>query len=174
MTARVRLGFVLVVVLGTGVFTVAAAGETAARPCAGAALVGRFAVVPGSAGAGNVSYELRLRNRGGSSCAVTGLPSARLLGRDRRALPTHVRAEHPGALTAVLVTLAPGQTTFATARFSPDVPGAGEGTVGACERTSYWLRVAAPGGGSTTVKVAPPTPVCEHGRLLFTAYGRRA
>jgi hypothetical protein len=81
-----------------------------------------------------------------------------------------VRAAHPGQLTAVLVTLAPGDSTLATARFSPDVPGTGEQMSGPCEPKSYWFRVRAPGGGTTTVKVLPPTPVCEHGTMSFSAY----
>src|SRR4051794_16919902 len=155
-------GIVLVSVLGAAT----GPGRAAANACRGASLAGRFAVVPGSGAAGSISYELRLRNIGTASCTVTGLPLGRLLARNRTALPTHVRAAHPGALTAVLVTLAPGQSTVATARFSPDVPGPGEGTVGACERKAYWFRVSAPGGGPTTVKLAPPTSVCEHGTLF--------
>ena len=83
-----------------------------------------------------------------------------------------MRAAFPGALTAILATLRPGQSTRATARFSPDVPGAGEQVAGRCEPVAYWFRVAGQGGGSKTVKIAPPTSVCEHGRLLFSAYGQ--
>jgi hypothetical protein len=139
--------------------------------CRGAQLAGSLAVVPGSAGAGNITYALRLKNTSASSCAVTGLPQGRLLGHTRNPLPTTIRAAFPGALAAVLVTLAPGRSAHATARFSPDVPGPGEQTAGRCEPVAWWLRVTGQGGGSTTVKVAPPTSVCEHGRLLFSAYG---
>jgi hypothetical protein len=84
-----------------------------------------------------------------------------------------VIAAFPGALTAILVRLAPGQSTRATARFSPDVPGTGEPVSGRrCEPVSYWFRVAAPGGGISKVRLSPSTPVCEHGRLQFSAYGR--
>lgn len=139
--------------------------------CKGSQLAGRFAVVPGSAAAGSITYALRLRNVSQSTCSVTGLPQGQLLGRHGGKLPTHVRAAFPGALTAILVTLKPGQSTRATARFSPDVPGPGEQTPGSCEPTAYSFRVTAK-GGTTTVKVLPPTPVCEHGQLLFSAYGR--
>jgi hypothetical protein len=44
---------------------------------------------------------------------------------------------------------------------------------GPCEPKAYWFRVTAPGGGTTTVKVLPPTPVCEHGTLSFSAYSKR-
>jgi hypothetical protein len=129
-------------------------------------------VEPGSAGAGNIVYRLTLRNRSARTCALTGLPSVRLLARDGARLPTHVVAAQRGAGTAVLRRLAPGAAAHATARFSPDVPGPGETTRGACERTATRLRVAAPGGGTTIVPIAPPTAVCEHGTLSFTTYGR--
>jgi hypothetical protein len=151
----------------------AAFGHKAVADCAGTQLAGRFAVVAGSAGAGNISYELRLKNVSTAACTVTGLPSGTLLGRLKQPLPTHVRAAHPGALAAVLVTLAPGDTTFVTARFSPDVPGTGEQMMGACEPRAYWFRVRPPGGGTASVKLVPPTPVCEHGRMFLSAYGRK-
>jgi hypothetical protein len=149
-----------------------AAGATGIVMCKGSQLSGTFAAVPGSAGAGNISYLLRLRNVSKTSCSVTGLPQGRLLGRRGGALSTNIRAAFPGALSATLVTLRPGQSARATARFSPDVPGTGEQTIGACEPTAYRLRVTARGGGTSTVHILPPTPVCEHGRLLFSAYGR--
>jgi Protein of unknown function (DUF4232) len=168
-----RSQLVTATVFAAAVLAATASGHTTANACTGTSLAGRFSVIPGSAGAGNISYELRLRNIGRTTCTVTGLPLGRLLGRSKRPLPTHVRPAQRGALTAVLVRLAPGQATVATARFSPDVPGPGEGTVGACERTAYWFRVTAPAGGTTLAEVAPPTPVCEHGTLFFSAYGRK-
>jgi hypothetical protein len=163
----------LVALLCVAVSAVAAsAGASTEAPlCKGSQLAGSFAGVPGSAGAGNITYRLVLRNRSNAECQLSGLPSARLLGKTGNALPTHVRAAFPGALAAVLVRLAPGSKTRATARFSPDVPGVGETTVGRCEPIAYWLRVNAQGGGTTKVKITPPTSVCEHGRLNFSAYG---
>jgi len=146
-----------------------ASGRQTAHGCRGAALAGRFAVVPGSAGAGSISYALRLRNVSASACTLTGLPSGRLLGLRKDALPTHVRADRPGA-HAGLVTLRPGRVAVATARFSPDVPGVGETMMGPCEPTAHWFRVTARAGGTTMVGLAPPTPVCEHGQLRFSAY----
>ncbi|HEU5363696.1 MAG TPA: DUF4232 domain-containing protein [Gaiellaceae bacterium] len=141
-------------------------------PCSGVQLAGAFSVVRGSAGAGNISYRLALKNVSGSTCTVTGLPQGRLLSKTGKPLPTHVQAATPGMLTAVLVRLAPGAHAYAEARFSPDVPGVGEPVAGRrCEPTAYWFRVTAPGGGTKKVKVAPPTSVCEHGRLFFKAYG---
>jgi hypothetical protein len=151
---------------------ISARGGTSDAPCRGSQLAGRFAVIPGSPGAGNISYRLSLKNTSSAACAVSGLPQGRLVDRNGRALPTHVRAAFPGALTAVLVRLAPGRSTHATARFSPDVPGTGEGNRARCEPVAHFFRVTAPGGGTTKAKAKPPTSVCEHGRLLFSAYGR--
>jgi len=145
--------------------------RTSLASCTGGQLSGRFAVIRGSAAAGSISYRLTVTNVSSRMCTLTGLPQGRLLGRYGRALPTHVQAAFPGALTAVLVRLNPGASAHATARFSPDVPGPGEGHPGACEPTSYSFRVAAQGGGTTLAKLRPPTPVCEHGSLRFSAYG---
>jgi uncharacterized protein DUF4232 len=167
-------GFLSLVMFVIAIVVSAFTAAPAATPCAGAQLAGTFSVVPGSAGAGNVSYRLVLKNVSSRSCTLTGLPQGRLLSQTGNPLPTHVRAAFPGALAATLVRLAPGAKAVATARFSPDVPGVGEPVAGRrCEPTAYRFSVAAPGGKTTSVKVAPPTPVCEHGRLLFTAYGPR-
>jgi len=153
--------------------TVSGAGAaTHLTSCKGSQLKGTFKVVPGSAGAGNIVYALVLKNVSTSQCAVSGLPQGRLLNQAGKPLPTHVRAAFPGALSAVLVRLARGKSTKATARFSPDVPGTGEPVAGKnCEPVSYWFRVIGQGGGTTKVKLSPATPVCEHGQLQFSAYG---
>ena len=150
----------------------APAGATRATAfCKGSALTGRFAVVVGSAGAGNIVYALTLRNRSTRTCAVSGLPQLTLLGKSGKALPTHVIADAPNQLTAVLVRLAPGRSARATARFSPDVPGKGEPMrANQCEPPAYHAAVHAPGGGTVIVPVAPRTPVCEHGQLQFRAF----
>jgi hypothetical protein len=167
-----RLLVLLMLLLG--LFHATAVASTSAAPCRGTQLAGTFKVVPGSPGAGNIVYALVLRNTSASQCQVTGLPQGRLLDRSGKPLPTHVIPAFMGALAAPLVRLSPGATTRATARFSPDVPGPGEPVAGKrCERTSYWFRVTAQGGGTTKVKLAPATPVCEHGQLQFSAYGPR-
>lgn len=147
------------------------AGTQAAR-CSGSQLAGTFKAVPNSQGAGNIVYALVLKNVSKRACEVTGLPQGRLLDTAGKALPTHVIAANKGALAAPLVRLKPGAATRATARFSPDVPGKGEPVMGKqCEPTAHWFRVTGQGGGTTKVKLGPPTPVCEHGQLQFTAYG---
>ena len=107
----------LVVAAAAALSASAAFGHrTATSACTGSQLAGRFAVVYGSAGAGNIVYKLALRNTSTVSCKITGLPQGQLLGKTKAKLPTHVRAAHPNQLTAILVTLAPGASTFATAR----------------------------------------------------------
>ena len=139
--------------------------------CRASQLSPRFTYVPGSAGAGNVVYQLTVTNRSSSLCAITGLPAVKLLGRTGNPLPTHVKPVFRPGLTAVLVRLAPGGSAKATARFSPDVSGPGEPVSGRrCEPVSYWLRLTAPGGGVTKAAVRPATPVCEHGTLQMTVY----
>jgi hypothetical protein len=162
----------LIVAAAAALSASTAFGNRTGADCKGSQLAGRFAVVYGSAGAGNIVYKLALKNTSTTPCTVSGLPQGQLLSKTKTKLPTHVRAAHPNQLTAVLVTFVPGDYTYATARFSPDVAGTGEQTVGPCEPRAYWFRVRAPGGGTTTVKLTPPTPVCERGTLSFSAYGR--
>jgi hypothetical protein len=171
--SRMRIQLTLLAAL-VAAFAVgsATASPTIAPQCKGSQLAGSFKVVPGSPGAGNISYRLTLTNTSMTTCALTGLPSGQLLGKAGAKLPTHIRSAFPQGLTAILVTLAHGKSSHATARFSPDVPGVGEQQQGQCEKTAYSLRVTPKGGGSTIVKITPPTPVCEHGQLSFSAYGR--
>jgi len=147
----------------------ASVGATAGHAAPGTSMctasqlsAGSFRAVPGSAGAGNIVYALELRNTSSTTCTITGLPQGKLLDRAGKAQPTHIVPAFRGALTAVLVHLAPGKSTRATARFSPDVS--------PCQATSYAFRVTLP-GGTTTVTLKPATPVCEHGQLQFSAYG---
>ena len=157
------------------VFALASHGVAATRaaPCGGRALAGRFSVVPGSAGAGSITYRLRLTNTSATACWVSGIPQLRLLGARGGALPTKVSPAFPGEGTAARIVLRHGASAKSDARFSPDVPGPGEQTQGQCEPKAYRLRVTL-GGSSVTVPVTPPTPVCEHGALslsLFSASG---
>ena len=166
-------GSVLVLALllaGCGGGSSHAATTSAAGACRGPDLRGAFSVVRGSAGAGQITYRLRVVDRSSSDCFVSGIPGLRLLGANGKALPTHARAEHPAQLTAVRVLLRPGGAAALTARFSPDVHGPGEQHPGRCEPVADRLRVTPQGGGSVVVPVRPPTSVCEHGRLGLTAF----
>ena len=134
-------------------------------------LTGTFSVIPGSAGAGNIVYALRLRNRSTTACFVSGLAGLRLLGKTGRVLPTRVESAFRPGLTAVRVVLRPGARAKTTARFSPDVPGPNEPTTGRqCEPTAYRVRVTPPpGGGMLIAPLSPPTPVCSHGHISLSA-----
>jgi uncharacterized protein DUF4232 len=170
MTAR-RISALLSVAAAALAF--AGGGSTSpVRPCTGSMLSGTFSAIYGSAGAGNISYALRLRNRSRLICFVSGLAGLRLLDRTGRALPTRVEPAFSTGLTAVRVVLQPGRRARATARFSPDVPGPGEPVGRTCERTAYTVRVSPPpGGGTLLAPVKPPTPVCIHGRMFLSALG---
>ena len=148
-----------------------AGAHSATSFCSGAQLKGTFSVVRGSAGAGNIVYKLSVTNISTTECALTGTPVVKLYGKTGKLLPTHVMPTFRPGLTAILVRLAPGASAHATARFSPDVPGQGEGAAGKqCEPTSYWLRVYGRTGGFAKAPVKPATPVCEHGSLQMSVY----
>jgi hypothetical protein len=163
----------LIVIAAAGLATAASAaaqGTPDTRWCGSKDISASFKRVRGSAGAGQVSYRLSLRNRSATTCVVSGLPGLQLLGRHGKALPTQVVPAQPGAGTAARLMLAPGKRASAIGRFSPDVPGQGEPTAGRrCEPTAYRVRVTIPGSGETTIaRVAPRTPVCEHGRIVLS------
>jgi hypothetical protein len=161
----------LAAVAALGVSAAAGAHSTSSF-CTGAQLHATFNVVRGSAGAGNIVYRISLTNISHTECSLTGTPSVRLFGKTGKALPTHVMPSFRPGLTAILVRVAPGKGAHATARFSPDVPGAGEPVLGRqCEPKAYMLRIYAPSAGVVKALVRPATPVCEHGTLQMSVYG---
>jgi hypothetical protein len=165
----VRAGATALVVVCAAALAGAASGGGAAAPCAARNLGGVFRITPGSAGAGSVSYVLRLRNHSARSCFLSGIPPLRLLDRRMRALPTRVFQPRPRR-----VVLPAGATAAAEARFSPTVSGPTEPQDRQCEPTAYTMRVGPlPGGGTLTAQVSPPTPVCIRGRLTFRPLGLR-
>ena len=137
------------------------AGATSVVGCSTSQLTGKFALIKGSNGAGNVEYRLTLTNHA-HACAVDSHPGLKLLDKHGNALPTHVVS----AGRSGLVDLAGGASKSLRVRFSPDVPGPGESSTHACEKTAYKIEITPlHGHGSLTAAVSPPTPVCEHGRL---------
>lgn len=151
--------------------TTSTTSGSAANACSGDSMSGTFSVVPGSAGAGQIVYRLRVKNDSPVSCFVSGFPHVQLLGQGGAQLPTTATPDQPGTATAAKVTLAPGAAATADVRFSPDVPGTGDQTGGDCQPKATTLRVAL-GGAQLDVPITPPTPVCEGGTLqyrLFTA-----
>jgi uncharacterized protein DUF4232 len=153
----------------TTVTVTTTASAASATPCTGEALSGTFALVPGSAGAGQIEYALTLTNTSHSACYVRGVPRATLLNASAAALPTHVRPAGGGAPTRVV--LEAGASAVAHARFSPDVPGPGDSQSGECQPQAHTLQVSPNGGGVTDAAVKPSTSVCEQGTLSFEALG---
>jgi uncharacterized protein DUF4232 len=153
----------------TTVTVTTTASAASATPCTGEALSGTFALVPGSAGAGQIEYALTLTNTSHSACYVRGVPRATLLNASAAALPTHVRPAGGGAPTRVV--LEAGASAVAHARFSPDVPGPGDSQSGECQPQAHTLQVSPNGGGVTDAAVKPSTSVCEQGTLNFEALG---
>jgi hypothetical protein len=140
-----------------------------ATACTGDAMSGSFTVIRGSAGAGQISYRLRVKNDTPVACFVSGLPIVQLLDQAGHELPTNAQPARPGQATAARIILQPGASAVAEARFSPDVPGGSEQTDGPCEPKAYTLRVSL-AGAPLDVPITPPTPVCERGTLSFSLY----
>jgi Protein of unknown function (DUF4232) len=149
--------------------TTTASASPSSPGCLASALTGNFAAIPGSAGAGQIGYRLRLTNQSDSPCFLSGLPQVQLLDQKGAKLPTAASAAQPGTTTAVRVELKPGDAATADARFSPDVPGGSEPGDGPCEPKAYTLRVTI-GDGTLDAPIVPPTPVCERGSLSFSVY----
>jgi hypothetical protein len=140
-----------------------------ANACTGDAMSGTFKVVPGSAGAGQISYRLTVTNTSPVECYVSGLPQVQLVGANGADLPTSVIPEQPGADTSAKLVLQPNASVSADARFSPDVNGTGDSTTGRCQPNAVTARIAF-GGAPLDVAVKPPTPVCEQGQLRFKLF----
>jgi Protein of unknown function (DUF4232) len=149
--------------------TVTSKFSTATEACTGADLAGTFALVPGSAGAGQIEYALTVTNTSHTRCFVRGVPKATLLGASGAALPTHVTSAGDGGSGRIM--LEPGASAVAHARFSPDVSGQGDSQSGACQPEAQTLQVNPDGGGATDATIKPPTSVCERGTLNFEAFG---
>jgi hypothetical protein len=155
-----------IVTTPTTVTVTTSAQAPAATPCAADVLSGMFSVIPGSPGAGQISYRLSLVNSSSESCTVSGIPEMLLLDEQGAKLPTNVSPAVPGQAAAKVV-LAPDSAATADARFSPDIPGGSEPTDAPCEPRAFTLVVTI-GGGSVVAPVRPPTSVCERGTLNFS------
>jgi hypothetical protein len=140
---------------------------TSAKPCSGLQLAGTFALVPGSAGAGQIVYALTVKNTSKTRCSVRGAPKGTLLGVSGTALPTRVTSAGGGARPLVLE---PGASAVADARFSPDIAGNGDSQTGPCQPAAHTLQVTADGGGVVDAAVTPPTSVCQQGALNFKTF----
>ena len=144
------------------------ASVSSAKACSGTQLAAVFALVPNSAGAGQIAYALKVKNTSGSPCFVRGIPKGTLLGANGTPLPTHIKAAGAGGKQVVLPV---GASAMAQARFSPDVGGQGDSQSGACQPQAHTFQLTADGGGVTEAAIRPPTSVCEQGTLNFEAFG---
>ena len=127
--------------------------------CTASDLSASFNAQPGSAGAGNITYVLKLTNTSATACVFT--PSIlQLLDAKGGQNPTHAQP------ASVPKTIAAGASASYEARFSPDVPGTGDNTTGACEPVSSTLQVTV-GSGTVNAPIKPPTSVCEQGSMQF-------
>lgn len=140
---------------------------TSAKPCMGTQLAATFALVPNSAGAGQIAYDLTVKNTSASPCSVHGIPRGTLLGATGSALPTNVKSAGGGGRRLVLP---PNASATAQARFSPDVAGDGDSQSGACQPVAHTFQLNAEGGGVTEAAIKPPTSVCQRGTLNFVAF----
>ncbi len=157
-----------------GAATTPAAASGGVSRCHTSELSASYTVVPGSAGAGNISYNLRLTNTSTHQCTIYGFAGMLLLDANHKPLPTHV--DWVSLVPKRLVRLDPGGSAAATVRFSPDVPGVGDngpappGKQWQCETTSYYTEVTAPDETTQLVTaVSPATPVCERGTMAASA-----
>jgi Protein of unknown function (DUF4232) len=157
---RPLLAVVPLLALSAGV---SAASSVHVTGCAGSQLSAKLKVIRGSAGAGHVSYALRLTNNGRKTCALGNHVALRLLKANGRSLPTHV-VDVDASETS---TIAHGRSLGAELRFSPDIPSGGEPQRGACEPAAHKVRVrlVAPGSGTVVAVLNPPTSVCGHGLI---------
>jgi hypothetical protein len=141
----------------------------AASRCHTSGLTGRWALVPGSAGAGHVVAQVTLTNRTRSTCRVYGYIGMQLLGSGGSTVPTNVTRTGPGA--AATISLAPGASAVTDVRFSPDIPGPGEPQSGACEPAAYSVQITPPDETTQLVSqifvngAASHETVCERGLL---------
>jgi hypothetical protein len=151
----------------TSTETVTTTGSvTLAKPCRGTDLTAAFALIPNSAGAGQIAYTLTVKNSSQTPCSVQGIPRGTLLGASGTALPTRVKGSGGAGKRIVLP---PEASATAQARFSPDVAGVGDSQSGACQPQAHTFQLSA-AGGVTEAPIKPPTSVCQQGTLNFEAF----
>lgn len=130
--------------------------------CKGSELTASFDLIPGSAGAGNIVYALKITNSSSTRCQLV-LTGWQLLGPSGTENPTNIQLPATPTLS-----LAAGASVTYNARFTPDVPGPGETTPGQCEPSSATLRIDV-ATGTVNAPIAPPTAVCQHGSMTLTS-----
>lgn len=167
MTKFLRRG---VPVCAAALVVVAAIAATSAsgsvQQCSAQHLSAKMTLIKGSFGAGNVSYKLSVKNNGPGSCIMSTYPGLKLVSATGKALPTRVKPTQKAKTNVIPA----GQTATAKLRFSPDIPGPGEPTHGACEPKAAKIVVSL---NPTTVRgpINPPTSVCQKGLMTMTPLG---
>lgn len=132
----------------------------ASNPCTAHDLTATFQVLPGSAGAGNIVYTLKVTNAAQGACTVHGVPAVTFLDAAGNAMPAHVSP--PGGAGAV-VALQPGDSATSQIRFSPDVDPCDPGT-------ATTVNVELPGSSVLATKIDPATRLCGAGSLQPSAF----
>ena len=130
--------------------------------CTGSDVTATFDAVPGSQGAGNIVYALKLTNSSSSPCELA-ITAFQLLDASGNDVPTNTTPPRGTTL------LAASESVGYHARFSPDVNGTGDNTNGQCQPTSATLRITLAGGGTVDAPIQPPTSVCEQGSMNLTS-----
>ena len=143
--------------------TTATTTQAGTAPCMGSDLTASFAELAGSAGAGHISYILKLTNTSASTCAVRFV-GVQLLDAKGNDVPTLA------APSAIPTDLRAGASRSYEARFSPDIAGVGDNQTGACEPVATTIRVLV-GSDTVDAPIKPPTSVCEQGSIQFRAAG---
>ncbi len=143
------------------------ASVASAKPCTGSDLAAVLTLIPGSAGAGQIGYTLKVKNTAQAPCSLHGIPQGTLVGASGTPLPTHVK---PAGGDGRRIVLPPGASATAVARFSPDVAGTGDAQSGACQPLARTFQLSA-GGSVAEAEIQPPTSVCQQGTLNFEPFG---
>jgi hypothetical protein len=127
-----------------------AAGRAGATPCRGPALAATFSVLPGSAGAGNIVYTLKVTNESQATCTVSGFPTIDFLDASGKG-EIFPPADHPLVLTVGDTSPSTSIGPTADHRVKPDLVLAdsrafftnGEVTAGASNAAAYFAGVVA-------------------------------
>jgi hypothetical protein len=149
-----------------GLLVVAALAAPVPR-CHTAGLAASLA--PGSPGAGQRYALLSLRNIGPRRCRVFGYAGLQLLDSRGRPLPTAVARDRSRAPRPIVLT--PGSRTRALLHWA-GIPVGDEPQRGPCEPTPRRVEVTPPDEVAHKVLRWRFGPVCGHGRIDLTPFGR--
>jgi hypothetical protein len=144
----------------THTVTASAAPPATSNACTASDLTGTFAVLAGSAGAGNILYTLHVTNASQDACTVSGPPAVTFLDASGAAMNQHTSTPDQ---KPTVISLQPGASASAQVRFSPDVTPCDPGT-------ATTLRVEMPDKSTFTAKFDPATKLCGAGSVQPSNY----